>query len=59
MSRISKEDVFEVAYNMNTEVDESTAEYIVENYERNRLDYPFDSFYEAIEQMIYDAKWEQ
>lgn len=56
MARITTEDVFNVAYNMNTEVDESTAEYIVENYERDRLDYPFDSFYEAIEQMIYQTR---
>lgn len=56
MSRISKEDVINVAYSINANIDESTAEYIAENYDRNRLDYPFDNWHEAIEQMIYQTK---
>lgn len=56
MARITTEDVFNVAYNINTEVDESTAEYIVENYERECVDFPLDSFYEGIERMIYQTR---
>lgn len=56
MARITTQDVINVAYSINADIDQSTAEHIAENYDRNRLDYPFDNWDEAVEQMIYQTK---
>lgn len=56
MARVTTQDVINVAYSINADIDQSTAEYIAENYDRNRLDYPFDNWNEAVEQMIYQTK---
>jgi hypothetical protein len=56
MARVTTQDVINVAYSINADIDQSTADYIAENYDRNRLDYPFDNWNEAVEQMIYQTK---
>ena len=56
MARVTTQDVINVAYSINADIDQSTADYIAENYESFQADDMTSNWSEVVESMIYQTK---